>query len=277
MRFRICSIVVCSLVATACEGVFEPVFPPAAIAFTPPPEYRVWWEVVESCSGRQASYDAVGWFRVPGFHLAVKGESAAGVWFASSNRIALADGWRYNGSLVRHEMLHAVLRTGSHPTEYFHGACADEVICGRDCMKSTALKHAIQVSVDALEVDAALFPLEPSLGAYDGKATVVVRVRNPTNANAFVTAQRFSEASCAVGFSIASVSDPGRVDSECRYLAYNVSDARVYFRPGETRKLLFNVDLRAPTARGPFQAEPVTVSAIFADKFRGTEEVTIRP
>ena len=277
MRFRMCVIVVCSLVVTACEGVFEPLFPPAAVAFTPPPRYRIWWDVVESCSGRKASYDAVGWFRVPGYHLAVKGEPAAGVWFASSNRIAVADGWRHEGSLVRHEMLHAILGTGSHPREYFQGACADEVICGRDCVKSTALKNAIQVSVDALEVDAALYPLALSLGGYDGKATVVVIVRNPMNANAFVPAQRFSEASCAVGFSIASVSDPGRVESDCRYLAYNMSDTRVYFRPGEARKLLFNIDLRRPTAGGPFQVGPVAVSAIFVDQFRGTAEVTIRP
>jgi hypothetical protein len=266
-----------ALATTACQGLFDPDFPPAAIPISPPPQYRVWWEVVESCSGRRTAFDAVTWFRVPVGHLTVRGESAAGAWFVSGNRIALADGWKDDGSLVRHEILHAILRTGSHPREYFQGSCADEVVCGRDCQDPRALTGALQLSVDVLEVDAVLYPLATSLGQHEGRATVVVRVRNPTNANAFLPAQRFGEASCAVGFLIASESEPGWAELGCGYLGYNESDARIYFRPGESRRLLFEVDLRGPTYGGPLHAGAITVGAIFADNFRKTTYATIRP
>jgi len=277
MRLRLRHVLVLFLAATACEGLFEPEFPPMALTLEPPPEYRVWWEVVESCSGRKASFDAVSWFRVPAGHLEVRGESALGAWFVSGNRIALADGFRNQAYLVRHEMLHSILRDGSHPKEYFQGACADEVICGRECKTSSALPGAIELSLDALEVDASLFPLEPSLGRDGGQATVVVTVRNPNEANAYVPAQSFSAARCAVGFLMESVPELARAELDCRYLDY-MDDGRIYFRPGESRRLVFEVDLRTPTYGGaPFPAGRVTVSAIFADNVRGTQEVLIRP
>jgi hypothetical protein len=174
-------------------------------------------------------------------------------------------------------MLHAILRTGSHPREYFQGACADEVICGRDCQNPGTLTGALQLSVDVPVVDAVLYPLVPSLIQHDGRATVVVRVRNPTSANAFLPAQRFGEAQCAVGFLIASESEPGWAELGCGYLGYNETDARIYFRPGESRRLLFEVDLRVPTYGGPPHAGAVTVSAIFADNLRKTTLSTILP
>jgi hypothetical protein len=136
--------------------------------------------VVESCSGHTTDFDAVRWYRVPiGAGLTVDGASAAGAWFADENSIAIGDGWRTNGSLVRHEILHAILRTGSHPEEYFRDACGDEVLCGRDCLNDVVLPHAIPLAVEQLNVDATLFPRLPSLARDGGKAVVVVRVRNP--------------------------------------------------------------------------------------------------
>ena len=87
--------------------------------FVPPPQYRVWWEVVEACSGRRAPFDAVAWFKVPVGELVVRGETAAGAWFVFGNRIAIVDAWLNGDPLVRHEMLHAILETGDHPKEYF--------------------------------------------------------------------------------------------------------------------------------------------------------------
>ena len=264
------------LATVACSDVFEPEFPPNAVLVPAPPQYRVWWEVVESCSGYSGDFDAVRWYRVPlGEGLTVKGESAAGAWFATENSIAIGDGWRTVGSLVRHEILHAILQTGSHPEEYFRDACGDEVACGRDCLEDVVLPNAIPLAVEQLNVDATLFPKSPSLERDDGKAAVVVRIRNPYGVNAFVNAHRFAQASCPVGFLLTSVSDPGRSDEDCRYLHYNADDARVYFRPYEMRQLVFDLDLRS--SGGPFRAEAVTVSAVLMDQRRGAWQVTIAP
>jgi len=266
------------LATTACSDLFEPDFPPFAVEAQPPLQYRVWWEVVESCSGRTAPFSAVSWYRAPiGSGLQVKGESAAGVWFESGNRIVIADGWKDSGPLVRHEMLHAILHTGSHPREQFRGSCTDEVLCGRDCLADVALPGAIPMVVELLEVDADLFPSAPSLTVHDGKVVVVVRVRNPATANVFVPAERFAQASCAVGFVVTSTADSSRFDLDCTYLNYNQRDARVYFRPGETRRLLFEVDLRVPTRGGLFRAEAITLSAILVDRVRVTDFVMIQP
>ena len=112
---------------------------------------------------------------------------------------------------------------------------------------------------------------------HQGKTVIVVGVRNPTTSNVFVPAARFAQGSCPVGFRIASVSDPSRFDLECKYLDYNQRDARVYFRPGETRRLLFQVDLLVPTPGGPFLVEELTMSAILVDTIRETNVVVLRP
>lgn len=266
----------CAVTAT-CTGVFEPEFPPNAVLVTPPPQYRIWWEVVESCSGVTRSFDAVSWYRVPiGQGLTVRGESAAGAWFAEENSIAIGDGWRANGSLVRHEILHAILQTGSHPKEFFRDACGDEILCGRDCLDDVVLPNAIPLAVEQLNVDATLFPRVPSLGRDGGYAVVVVRVRNPYNVNAFVNAHRFAQATCPVGFVMTSIADSRRYDEDCRPLRYNAADTRVYFKPGEIRHVLFDLNLQSISS-GSFQAEAVIVSAILMDQRRGAWEVTIAP
>ena len=276
MRSLLVRLALCGVTA-ACSDVFEPLFPPNAVRVTPPPQYRVWWEVVERCSGYSADFAAVTWHRVPiGEGLTVRGESAAGAWFASGNAIAIGDGWRTVGSLVRHEILHAILRTGTHPREYFREACGDEVMCGRDCLGAVVLANAIPLAIEQLNVDATLFPRYPSLGRDDGYAAVVVRVRNPYHVNAFVNAHRFSQATCPVGFVITSLSDAQRHDEDCRALRYNASDARVYFKPGEMRHLVFDLNLRS-VASGPFHAEAVVVSAVLMDQRRGAWQFTIAP
>jgi hypothetical protein len=273
VRSRLSHILVGCLAAIGCRDVFEPEFPPSAVAVPAPPEYRVWWEVVESCSGRTAPFNTVTWYRAPiGSGLSVNGESAAGAWFVSGNRIVIGDGWKGSGPLVRHEILHAILRTGLHPREQFRGSCEDEVICGRDCTTEMVLPGAILLPVERLEVSAELFPESPSLRRDLGRATVVVRARNPLSVNAYVSAQRFAEASCPFGFVLTSVADPDLADWDCRYFAYSPSDARVYFRPGETRRIVFELDLRVH-----FGAGPVTLGAVLLDQVQGKTEVVIQP
>ena len=61
------------------------------------------------------------------------------VWYSDGNRIVLvkqAVTWNIG---VRHEMLHALLRVGTHPREYFLDRCRGVVYCGDNvCSDRTA-------------------------------------------------------------------------------------------------------------------------------------------
>ena len=267
---------VCGLLLNGCRLFADSDFPVSATPIAPPPQYQAWWQVVESCAGKRAPFDAVSWYSVPPGELIVSGETAAGTWFVSGNRIVITAGRLYAGPLVRHEMLHAILHTGGHPQEFFRGKCTDEVICGRDCETPIVLPTARELAVDVLEVDAVLHPSAVSLSQHEGKATVVVRLRNPTSENMFLPPELFGEAQCVVGFMVSAVSDPGEFDIDCGSLAHHPTDGRVYFRPGETRRLLFEVDLRVTYGR-PLRPGPVTVSAILLDQVRGTSMARVLP
>lgn len=276
MQFLLRRLVVACLAATACTVFPGSDFPESARPFVPPAHYRAWWQVVEACSGRQAPFDAVSWFKVPDGDLAIRGETAAAAWFVFGNRIAIVNTWLTGGELVRHEMLHAILETGDHPEEYFQQKCVDVVAPGRDVTQAR-LAGAKQVSIDVLEVDATLYPTAPSL-SQNGKATVVVRVRNPANGNVFLPMETFTESRCAVGFQISMASEPLPSELGCGWLPNTAGDGRIYFGPGQTVSLLFETNLGSPIAFArPIVAGPATISAILADNIRLTHHVTILP
>lgn len=203
-------------------------FPHAAVQITPPPQYRVWWDVVETCSKYVLPFEAVTWFTVPRGSLSLNGESAAGVWFSDGNRIVIGEGWRDNPALVRHEILHALLGTSSHPRDFFLSSCAGLVICSGECAERSVLPDAIELSPEMLQVSVVAFPRMPSVTLHDGWATIVVEVRNPLSDNAFVAHERFTSSTCPFGYFIRSALHPERHDAGCASLDYEVSDSRVY-------------------------------------------------
>ena len=122
-------VTVACLVALSCEMPTDPALPGNAIRFTPPPVYAQWWALTEECSGITRSLDAVQFYRIPNASTIpdnTYGEVAA-YWSPASNRIVLADFYEMQGQLVRHEMLHALLRVSGHPAGYFQGRCAGVV------------------------------------------------------------------------------------------------------------------------------------------------------
>jgi hypothetical protein len=87
--------------------------------------YQQWWAKTEACSGRHGELGGVAFYAVdaPSGAIRLGKEVAHGWWVRNGNRIylpanALGEEW-----LVRHEMLHALLQTGSHPPEVFANAC----------------------------------------------------------------------------------------------------------------------------------------------------------
>ena len=276
---RLLSVVLPGVLLTlvACNGIFEPRFPPAAIAIAPSSQYRTWWSVVESCSGRRSTFESVTWYTIPVGQLKVKGEMAAGAWFPSGNRIVITDSWKREGALVRHEMLHAVLQTASHPAEFFQQKCGQVVACPiGDCAGNQSLPDAIESSIDALQVDAELHPPTPSFTGEGGLATVLVKVRNPTNATVFVPVQSFAASQCPIGYVIESTSLPAWTELGCSYPA-SAGDGRIYFRPGQTVTALFEVNLGSATYGARPHPGDVRFIAIIADNFRKTIATSILP
>ncbi|GAC1655218.1 MAG: hypothetical protein NVS4B3_19760 [Gemmatimonadaceae bacterium] len=108
---------------------------PRAIGFEAPAIYRLWWQDVETCSGARGSLDEVRFYRV----VAQPGEDSSsfrdpahdrylfGEWVPGSNAIYLAPEKVTNRQIVRHEMLHALIRVLDHPPEYFVTRCGAEV------------------------------------------------------------------------------------------------------------------------------------------------------
>src|SRR6185437_13967127 len=87
--------------------------------------YSEWWRRTEECSGRTGDMSRVTFYAVdaPTGGIGLNGTVAHGWWVRQGNRIylpanALGEEW-----LVSHEMLHALLQRGSHPTGKFVDAC----------------------------------------------------------------------------------------------------------------------------------------------------------
>ncbi len=87
--------------------------------------YSEWWRKTEECSGRAGDMSKVTFYAVdaPNGAIGLNKTLAHGWWVRQGNRIylpanALGEEW-----LVRHEMLHALLQRGSHPTNKFVEAC----------------------------------------------------------------------------------------------------------------------------------------------------------
>jgi hypothetical protein len=125
-----------AVVLTGAIACTQAVGPPAGSRqFNPPARYKAWWRLTESCSGLSGDFSKVRWYRVPNSDsFSLEGSTVNGAWYADGNRIALGDSEVNNGALVRHEMLHALLRNGNHPRNQFLGNCSDIVVCIDRCV-----------------------------------------------------------------------------------------------------------------------------------------------
>ncbi|HET6681470.1 MAG TPA: hypothetical protein VFG84_09750 [Gemmatimonadaceae bacterium] len=154
-----------------------------------PGVYSTWWRMTEACSHRRGDLTAVRLFYVPGANsLSVGGERYDGFWYGAFNAIVLADDDRFSGSLVRHEMLHALLGAG-HEGPYFANLCAGIVACVGDCAAEAASlpppdDSAPELPASELEIQLDLY--NPSASFDDGWVAIVISARNPRSAAAWV-------------------------------------------------------------------------------------------
>ena len=173
-------------VVTSCSHITDPQLPVNAEAFAPPPVYTRWWSMVESCSGLTGSLDAIQWYAAPGplRNPDNSPEPINGYFSLGSNRIVLDLNNTIDGQVVRHEMLHALLRTVGHPRSAFLENCGGIVACGGRCVRdagplATPDASIPRVTPAELDVTSEVAPATPSSTIEGGLATFTISVRNP--------------------------------------------------------------------------------------------------
>lgn len=116
------------VLVSACTSTTEPL-QSGALPFTAPQSYQTWWQEVESCSGIDGNFGDVSWYYVPGVNVFTVGgnPNVAGYWQPYHHSVTLAGLRMDDPDLVRHEMLHALLKLPGHPVEYFGQRCGSIV------------------------------------------------------------------------------------------------------------------------------------------------------
>lgn len=219
----------------ACSLIVGPM-PADAEPFDPPAVFTRWWAMMEACSGHSGDMAAVRWYRVPGSSFIHDGQSVGGFWRTPGNRIVLAEGGIDNGTLVRHEMLHALLQKLTHTRAHFFEACAPLVTCSKGCVGaepwSPPTEDYVILPPDSLEIDSEAELLLPEA---DGERwlALTVTVRN-TRGHAVVVASS-GDARRPWTFSFHLQGPEGGLSTE-----YQADDSsRLFFQPYETKRWLY--------------------------------------
>jgi predicted small lipoprotein YifL len=227
-------VVVCGLAAC---GLITGPLPPGAERFAPPAVYARWWSMTEACSGHSGDLRVVRWYRVPGMGLLHEGQEVSGFWGSSPNRIVLADEVIDEGSVVRHEMLHALLQKTGHPRSQFLGACASVVTCPSACVEDAGRWHPPQenyvvVPSESLEVASGI-ELRPPEADGQRWLALEVSVRNPVGQAASVAAPGDSLTRYTFGVSLRGSS--GGISGSQKA----ADSSSLFFEPFETKRWLY--------------------------------------
>lgn len=167
--------------ALACQDPVGLGFPADATPLAPLAPYRTWWSLVEGCSGLRGDFSDVRWYTSES--LATDDGGHCGGWTPDGNRIVLALDHVTDGGTVRHEMLHALLGRGGHPTEYFVSRCGPLTPCERECGLSETTRgvpaDARDVLPAYLDVTVRVDPPAPRSYLDDGWFRITITARNP--------------------------------------------------------------------------------------------------
>lgn len=249
------------LVVYACSHPTEPGFPSTAVALYPPAPYRLWWALTESCSRLTGNFDRVRWYVVPGGdRINVNGQLYDGEWFPQSNRIVLATPSIFRGGLVRHEILHALTRSGEHSLKYFIEDCGGVVTCTDQCAREAGAPSeppasAEEIAASDLLTSIRVDPTEPLVPSDSGWVALTVTVANsrvyPVWAR-LIPVDLGASASATFGYFL-----------ECPYGCAGGSEyeftfeTRMGFFAGQARQLVFDRQLTAGdyAVRGFFNSD----------------------
>ena len=115
-------------VTSACTALAPSALPMpvGAVPIATPAVYREWFQRTEGCSGRTGDFEAVQFYVVPGVDtFPTEDGSKVGEWISngSTHRVIVAGNYQNHEMVVRHELLHTLLRQSGHPEEYFVSRC----------------------------------------------------------------------------------------------------------------------------------------------------------
>lgn len=212
--------------------------PPTSIPLTPPAVFARWWSMTEACSGRAGSLSAVTWYQVPHVPQFENGGTAVGgYWTSNGNRIVLAGDLVLSGSVVRHEMLHALLRERGHPAGEFLGQCGGVVDCDEVCVRDGGTiplaSNPVTVDADSVEVGVTLDPVAPRSTVDDGFFVVTVTARN-TSATPIIVSLPGGERPQTFWFDLRGP-EGGTIDG-----VFALSPSSVNFQPYEIKRQVFD-------------------------------------
>jgi hypothetical protein len=226
----------------ACD-LTGPALPAGAERFVPPVFYQQWWQLTEECSGSSGSFAGISWYRVPGVDAIPLGDgtSVNARWDASENRIILAGDTEFAGDLVRHEMLHALLRAGGHPRNAFIARCGGVVVCIEECITEAGPAPqpdpaAQVVAPSALDIGVEVTPGAPSSSVNDGEFMMVVTARNSSASPVIVQLPPSGDAGPSVSFSFQIVGKSGSTSYDERAEVPEVTR----FAPLEAKRFIFD-------------------------------------
>lgn len=266
------------LALAGCDRLLDPQLPEDAEAFVPPPVYARWWKMIASCSGITLPLGDVSWYVTSrGTGLTVEGKEASGYWSSASNRIVLAHYLQFDGDVVRHEMLHAVVRENGHPRKYFLERCAGLVICEQACVDQQTqpvIDPALpRISPQDFEVGLELEPSQPSLAIDDGFFTVTVKAHNSTGHAVVAAFPKASLKNPATSFALELIAPAFHTQNFARALL--VDSGTIIFRKDETKRYVFDVSINGSVHRSPLEPGSYTFQGRFGDHWVNSEPVVI--
>ncbi len=252
--FRHLQVVVAAVMSANCKGPVDPALPTGAVRFDPPAVYATWWQMVQSCSSNHGELSAVSWYQVPGTPTIPfeGGGSVGGYWSEASNEIVLAGASTLDGGLVRHEMLHALVRVPGHPRAEFLAACAGTVECDAACIDDAGPppppnSASVTVTPDKLHVTVSVAPSDPRPLINDGFLAVTVLATNPTRSPMIVALPGSYPGHIGAGFEYRLENLASGFDTVGTVAAFD--SAVVFFAAGETKRYVF--DFRVQSATWP--------------------------
>jgi hypothetical protein len=221
-------------VATACRSVVEASLPEGAVEIVPPGVYARWWQLTQVCSGRSRDMSSVRWYSISGASFTSNGQEDAGLWLG--NRIVLAGDEIYDGPVVRHEMLHALLETAAHPRVAFLGSCASVVACLSNCLRDAGEWRAPSsyelLAADSLDVGV---DIELPLAEADGGQWLVQWVSVHNAHQRAVLAAAPGDPRTPETFTYQLWGPFGAIQGGLVAL----DSSTLFFEPGETKRWLF--------------------------------------
>jgi len=227
----------------SCRDLVDPALPLNAVQFSPPPVYARWWAMTEACSGASRSFASVSWFIVPGAaRIPLDDDQVEGYWSKAGNQIVLAGNAQLRGGSVRHEMLHALIRSNGHERSQFLGKCGGTVDCSTHCVQDAGsapqVSGVVQTTPNGLEVGVEVEPDPLGITADKGFFRVRVTARNPASHAVAVTLPISSTGpSRSFAFDIRGTGGAKGAGSLVMDPAVTV------FAPGETKRQVFDLQI----------------------------------